>query len=342
METTAEDSPYGIKRKVTLAGKQPEIKILLLSGDREFLDQVTDAVEDRYLLFHAKNLKQALGFEQLNQVALLIADAEMLTGAPGPILERLSRRAPSMVQLVAGTKNYRPVLKELMNKGKIFRVLAKPCQPGQTRLYVEAAIKQAMQMRGVEHSVEKPPGRAWKKPTLIVGGAAAVLLSVAFIIPWDSDHSEARDKYLTTGQVASIEKHLNLARSAMGEKRFFEPKNDNAIYYYYQILTMDPDNVSAQRGILAAADQVLAQIEQDLLQNRPARAAKALVMIRNVLPDHPRLAFFDSLVGATSPEQLMTNARRAIAAGQYEQAFGLLAEVSPDGSRVRSLRFFLS
>ncbi len=118
----------------------------------------------------------------------------------------------------------------------------------------------------------------------------------------------------------------------MGQKRYFEPKNNNAIYFYHQILTLDPDNVSAQRGIMAAADEVLAQTEQDLLQNRPARAAKALVMVRNVLPDHPRLAFFDSLVGATSPEQRMINARRAIDAGQYEQAFGLLAEVSEGGS----------
>ena len=85
---------------------------------------------------------------------------------------------------------------------------------------------------------------------------------------------------------------------------------------------------------MAAADKVLAQTEQDLLQNRPARAAKALVMIRNVLPDHPRLAFFDSLVGATSPEQRMNNARRAIEASQYEQAFGLLAE-TPGGDSAK-------
>ena len=314
------------------AGKQPEIMILLLSSDQEFLGQVTDAVEERYVLFHAKDLKQALGFDHLNQIALLIADSELLSGEPAPMLERLSRRAPGMVQVVAGTANDRPRLKQLMNDGKIFRVLTKPCQPGQTRLYIEAAIKQAMQMRGFDHSVEKPSGRSWKKPALIVGSAAAVLVSVAFVIPWGGDNTAAPDDYLASGQGALIEQHLDMARSAMGEKRYFEPKNNNAIYYYYQILTLDPNNVGAQRGIMAAADEVLAQTEQDLLQNRTARAAKALVMIRNVLPDHPRLAFFDSLVGATSPEQRMSNARRAIAAGQYERAFGLLAEVSTGGS----------
>ena len=129
------------------AGKQPEIMILLLSSDQEFLGQVTDAVEERYVLFHAKDLKQALGFDHLNQIALLIADSELLSGEPAPMLERLSRRAPGMVQVVAGTANDRPRLKQLMNDGKIFRVLTKPCQPGQTRLYIEAAIKQAMQAR---------------------------------------------------------------------------------------------------------------------------------------------------------------------------------------------------
>ncbi|MCH8931168.1 MAG: hypothetical protein IIA98_09685, partial [Proteobacteria bacterium] len=272
------------------AAKQLEIKILLLSSDPEFLGQVTDAVEDRYVLFHAKDLKQALGFDHLGQVALLIADSEMLGGEPAPMIERLGRRAPSMVQVIAGTANDRPALKQLMNDGKIFRVLTKPCQPGQTRLYIEAAIKQAMQMRGFDHSVEKSSGRSWKKPALIVGSAAAVLVSVAFVIPWGGDNTAAPDDYLASGQGALIEQHLDMARSAMGEKRYFEPKNNNAIYYYYQILTLDPNNVGAQRGIMAAADEVLAQTEQDLLQNRTARAAKALVMIRNVLPDHPRLA----------------------------------------------------
>ena len=314
------------------AGKQPEIKILLLSDDQEFLGQVTDAVENRYALFHAKDLKQALGFDHLSQVALLIADSEVLGGEPASILERLSRRAPGMIQVVAGTGNNRAVLKQLMDDGKIFRVLTKPCQPGQTRLYIEAAIKQAMQMRGVDHSVEKPPVRSWKKPALIIGSAAAVLVSVAFVIPWGGDETAGPDDYRASGQGALIEQHMDMARSAMQEKRYFEPKNNNAIYYYYQILTLDPNNIGAQRGMVAAADEVLVQTEQDLLQNRPARAAKALVMIRNVLPDHPRLAFFDSLVGATSPEQRMSNARRAIDAGQYEQAFGLLAEVSAGDS----------
>lgn len=316
------------------AAKQLEIKILLLSSDPEFLGHVTDAVEDRYVLFHAKDLKQALGFDHLGQVALLIADSEMLGGEPAPIIERLSRRAPGMVQVIAGTGNDRPALLELMSDGKIFRVLTKPCQPGQTRLYIEAAIKQAMQIRGVDHSVEEPRGRSWKNPALIAGSVAAVLMSVAFVIPWGNDNAEAPDNYLESGQVALIEQHLDMARLAMGDKRFFEPKNNNAIYYYYQILTLDPDNVGAHRGIMAAADRVLAQTEQDLLQNRPARAAKALVMIRNVLPDHPRLAFFDSLVGATSPEQRRNNARRAIKAGQYEQAFALLAE-TPGGDSAK-------
>ncbi|MCZ6499760.1 MAG: energy transducer TonB [Gammaproteobacteria bacterium] len=317
---------------MAIAGKKPEIKILMLSSDQEFLGQVTDAVEDRYALFHAKNLKQALDFDQLGQVALLIADSELLTGEPAPVLERLSRRAPGMVPVIAGTAREKPLLQKMMSEGKIFRVLTKPCQPGQTRLYIEAAVKQAMQMRGVDHIVEKSSERSWKKPVLIVGSIAAVLMSVSFVIPWVGDKTEGPDDYLDPGHRVLIGEHLDMARSAMGEKRYFEPKNNNAIYFYYQILSLDPDNVSAQRGIMAAADEVLAQSEQDLLQNRPASAAKALVMIRNVLPDHPRLAFFDSLVGATSPEQRMSNARRAIDAGQYEQAFGLLAEVSAGDS----------
>ena len=317
---------------MAIASKQNDIKILLLSGDHEFLGQVTDAVEDRYVLFHAKDLKQALGFEQLSQVALLIADTEMVTGELDPILERLSRRAPGMVQIIAGTANEKPALKKLMSEGKIFRVLTKPCQPGQTRLYIEAAVKEAMQMRGVEHSAEKPPVRSWKKPALIGGGIAAVVMSVAFVIPWEGDGAGATVVNLDSGQGAIIEEHFEMARNAMLETRYFEPKNNNAIYYYHQVLMLDPDNVSAQRGIMAAADKVLAQSEQDLIQNRPARAAKALVMVRNVLPDHPRLAFFDSLVGATSPEQRREHARSAIDAGQYEQAFGLLAEAGSGGS----------
>jgi TonB family protein len=309
--------------------KHPEIKVLLLATDPELLCQVTDAVEDHYALFHANELKQALSFEQLGQVAVLIADVDLLTDNPGTVLERLQRRAPAMLPVIAGPASELDKFKAMMAEGKIFRVLGKPCQPGQTRLYVEAAVKQAMRDRGVDHQVEKKPVASWKKPALIAGGAAAVILSVALVVLGGTGRESD-----STGQAALIEHYFDQARTAMSQERYLEPKKDNAIFFYQQVLKLEPDNVSAQASLSAVADQLMIRTEQDLLDNRTDQAARAITMVRIIRPDHPRLAFFDSLVVSVFPEQRLENARQAIDSGQYEHAFGLLAESSAGGSAV--------
>lgn len=323
-------------------GKQLEIKILLLTDDKELLHLVKDAVEDRYALFHAKELKQALVFEQLSHVAVFIADANMLMGHPGPVLDRLQRRAPGMVPIIAGVKNETASLEQLAAEGRIFRVLAKPCQPGQTRLYIEGAVKQAMQARGIEEDVTEAKGFAWKVPAMIAG-AAAVLVSVALVVPWGGDDESGSGtaqasaatmagQQLDAGQIAIIDAHFESARLAVEQEAYFSTDGNGAADHYQQILIIQPENTRAIQGLDSVADAMFKKAEMAMLDDFHQDAAQIVARVKVLRPDHPRLDFFESLINREQEGVLIEQAQFAVSAGEFELAFGLLTEASTSGS----------
>lgn len=322
--------------------KHLEVKILLLTDDEELLRLVKDAVEDRYALFHAKELKQALVFEQLSHVAVFIADAAMLMGHPGPVLDRLQRRAPGMVSIIAGAKNEIASLDALAKEGKIFRVLAKPCQPGQTRLYIEGAVKQAMSARGIEEPTEEREGFAWKMPAMIAG-AAAVLVSVALVVPWGGDEdrngsaqasADNAEPQPDPGQIAMINQHFESARVAMDQQNYVLPEGESAIDHYQQILVIQPANTRARVGLNEVADELIRKAEMAMLDDMHFEAEEAIAQVRTLSPDHPRLRFFESLIDREQQGVLIEQAQYAIDGGEYELAFGLLAESGAGGNAV--------
>ena len=325
-------------------GKQLEIKILLLTDDKELLRLVKDAVEDRYALFHAKELKQALVFEQLSHVAVFIADANMLMGHPGPVLDRLQRRAPGMVPIIAGAKNETASLEQLANEGRIFRVLAKPCQPGQTRLYIEGAVKQAMQARGIDDEIDEEKSFAWKVPAMIAG-AAAVIVSVALVVPWGGDGESGSgtaqassatmaDQQLDAGQVAIIDAHFESARLASEQEIYFSDDGNGAADHLQQILIIQPNNTRAIEGLDSVADALFKKAEIAMLDDFHVDAADAIAQVKLLRPDHPRLTFFESLINREQEGVLIEQAQVAISAGEFELAFGLLAEAGASGSAI--------
>jgi serine/threonine protein kinase len=57
--------------------------------------------------------------------------------------------------------------------------------------------------------------------------------------------------------ISQVDELLNKADDRFNEGDYIKPENDNAFYYYQQVLTLDPDNQAAKTGITNIEDQLL-------------------------------------------------------------------------------------
>ena len=136
--------------------KVKHVKVLALTDDDSLLHVVREAAANRFSILHARELKQAVSFDGLSKIGVLIADNEILMRQTENVIDRLKRRAPSMVVIIACNSNDGAKLMELVNTGKVFRVLTRPCHTGQTRLYMEAAAQRHELDHGREPRREIP------------------------------------------------------------------------------------------------------------------------------------------------------------------------------------------
>ncbi len=86
-----------------------------------------------------------------------------------------------------------------------------------------------------------------------------------------------------------IERNLQLAHVAMAEDRLTVPPDDNAHFYFQQVLAVDPQHAQAEDGLAAIAgryaDMAARQFERRHYQKADDYLQKGL----GVQPDHPRL-----------------------------------------------------
>lgn len=86
---------------------------------------------------------------------------------------------------------------------------------------------------------------------------------------------------------------LQLARQAIARDRLTSPFEDNAYSYYQQVLTLDPQNLIAQQGILQLADRYLAMADKKLTAGDRESAAQLFQRAKRVAPDYERVRAFN-------------------------------------------------
>ena len=320
--------------------QEKHVKVLALTDDDSLLHVVREAAATRFSILHARELKQAVSFDALSKIGVLIADNELLMGQTENVIDRLKRRAPNMVVIIACNSDDGVKLMELVNTGKVFRVLTRPCQTGQTRLYMEAAAKRHQDLR-TERESQSPSDGAdlsrFKMPAMIGGAVAAVALSVALVVPFDSSESVSErldDQTLSAGEVSQIELGLASAEVAFQAGRLFEPDDDNAVSHYQAVLEIRPAHLAAIRGLNRVANEMFVRAETALVDNRTGEARKSVEDARSIRPEHTRLAFFDAMLTKEQQKRWQLQAEQAIAGGQFEVAFGVIAEAEMSGSGI--------
>jgi TonB family protein len=94
------------------------------------------------------------------------------------------------------------------------------------------------------------------------------------------------------GNDPRVLKLLDSAGLALAQGRLVDPPGENALELYRAVLSRDPDNRMARRGIDSVADDLMVEAERALMEEDITRLASAVDAARSARPDHPRLEFF--------------------------------------------------
>lgn len=86
-----------------------------------------------------------------------------------------------------------------------------------------------------------------------------------------------------------VREYLAKAKTALEDYRLTTPQNDNAYYYYQQVLDIDPRNRAASEGIAAVADRY-AELAEGALNRFDYSEAKTMIRLGlGIQPDNQRL-----------------------------------------------------
>ncbi len=94
------------------------------------------------------------------------------------------------------------------------------------------------------------------------------------------------------GQVIAV--NLSAARLALQDDRYIDPPEHSAAHYFRSVLTLDPNNEEAMRGLQSVAEHFMTQAKDAVLEAKFAEAALAIDHLRRLDPTNRRLELLDA------------------------------------------------
>jgi TonB family protein len=257
---------------------------------------------------------------------VLLIDSSLADHDTKDLVTQIHRQFPDLAIIVAGRRDDEHELAPLVSEGVIFRFLHKPASAERIRNFVDATKRRA---NGTDLTATMPPrhknqlfGGTTETPILAPlklklnfdgpamrrWGRQSLLLIPLLLLSWGLMEWEPWNRISTgspTPAVApaattdaandtQVQKLLDAAGLALSQGALIEPPGQNALELYRAVLTRDPANAVARRGIDSVADELLVQAERALMEQDLTRLASAVDAVRSVRPDHPRLEFFIS------------------------------------------------
>lgn len=284
--------------------------ILVLSRDANLVETVKKAAPRGGSVSTAPDLDHAADRLPSLKPGVLVVDTASTTDVAGMVAQ-LTQHFPELVVVVAGKREDSAGLMQLTAAGRIFRFLLTPLSHGQTRLALEAALKQHADLmaQGQRLSADTSASEGGKNYIVTYGALAAGLVVVIGgiwfgVSYFTGDRGEPTQAPIasTTSTIDLPEKpdpvraELALAKEAFDQGRYLEPVNESALDLYRSALALDPNNEEALAGIRAVADKVLEGAEAALLAERIEEAIVSIERARDIDAQHPRLAFFDTQI----------------------------------------------
>jgi TonB family protein len=294
-------------RQLEQVGHQPPI--LVLSRDGELVETVRKAAPRGSRVTHAPDLDHVAEKLPNLRPGVLVADTASAPDIPSMVAQ-LTQHFPELVVVVAGKREDSASLMQLTATGRIFRFLLTPLSHGQTRLALEAAVAQHVELNAQAerlHGAGSQSGVTGSKNYLMTYGALAAGLLVVIGGIWfgvkqftGGDTAPVTTPTATNSAIADqqdpITAELNMAKEAYAQGKYDTPSGESALDFYRNAQRADPDNEAAKQGIRDVANKVLEIAEQALTAERLEEAIRNIERARDIDPNHPRLGFLDTQI----------------------------------------------
>jgi TonB family protein len=285
-----------------------------LSRDTNLVETVKKAAPRGVPVAFAPDLDHVA--EKLSNLkpGVLVADTAS-TADVASMVAQLTQHFPELVVVVAGKREDSSSLMQLTAAGRIFRFLLTPLSHGQTRLALEAAVKQHLDLSaaGERLGTANAGGEGGSKNYVMTYGALAAGLLVIIGGIWFGVSKFTSEPELPpvvnqpTAPGAQqpgglperpdpVKAELALAQDAFNQGKYIEPQGESALDLYRSALALDPNSAAAKEGIRSVAEKILERAEAALLAERLEEAIRTIETARDIDSTHPRLSFLDTQV----------------------------------------------
>jgi TonB family protein len=328
--------------------------ILVLSRDAGMVETIRKAAPRGTPVTHAPDLDAVADKLPALKPGVLVADTAS-TSDVAAMVAQLTQHFPELVVVVAGKKEDSASLMQLTAAGRIFRFLLTPLSHGQTRLALEAAIAQSVDLKAAGNrlgSVSASDGGS-KNYVMTYGALAAGLLIVIGGIWFGVKHFTASPEAPSSQPSASasapsglpekpdpVQAELALAKDAFTQGKFLEPAGESALDLYRSALALDPNSEGAKAGIRSVVDKILERAEAALTAERLEEAIRNIETARDIDATHPRLSFLDTQIARererlklSQAQEIGTKVRSLVAQANDRLQSGRL--ITPTGGSAR-------
>ena len=328
--------------------------ILVLSRDAGLIDTIRKATPRGTPVTHAPDLDAIAEKLPALKPGVLVADTASTSDVAGMVAQ-LTQHFPELVVVVAGKREDSAALMQLTAAGRIFRFLLTPLSHGQTRLALEAAVAQSVDLKNAGHRLSSGNNSDGGSKNYVVtyGALAAGLLVVIGGIwfgvkqftavpevPMPAQNTAATTPSSLPEKPDPVQAELLLAKEAFAQNKLLEPAGESALDLYRSALALDPKSEAAKAGIRSVVDKILERAEASLTAERLEEAIKNIETARDIDSTHPRLSFLDTQIARERERLKMSQAqevgakvRSLVAQGNDRMSNGRL--VTPAGSSAR-------
>ncbi len=145
--------------------------VLVIDRDQQFIDQLESVMPQKYALYTAENIEQAIEYFRLFPVGVVISDLDVDERNNVSFLQALKRKYPEIIICVATCDIQSERLIEMINNARIFYVFNKPVGSELAARALNAAIgyhrvlqrKSGMQKAQIVEDIEIMPDRNHQK-----------------------------------------------------------------------------------------------------------------------------------------------------------------------------------
>ena len=326
------------------AGGKAQAPLMVLSRDAALVDTVRKSAPRGTRVVPAPSFDQAAGQMPSLQPGVLLVDTACVSDI-GAMVAQLTQHFPELVVVVAGKSEDSQALMRLTAAGQIYRFLLLPLSQGQTKLTLEAAVNRHHELKSTANRLASGSvGEAKKNPAVIYGALGAGLLLLIGGIWFFMSKTGTQEETPATAQTQTAQSpaqaELALAKKALDEGKLVEPAGESALDLYRSALSIDPSSQAARDGVKAVADKILERGEKALVESKLEEAVASVELTRDILPDHPRLAFMDEQI--KQKREFMKLSQAADVSNRVSSLLALSAQrmdadklISPSGDSAR-------